>query len=166
MCASKLLEGTVCESLDNFTSEVGHLNDNQWGFRQGRSTEGLLIYLTETWKKAVDHGKVVGVVFVDFQKAFDTVSHSFLRYKLQAMGLTGSALNWMSSYLKDRKQFAVVNGCNSQSKAVECGIPQGSLLGPRLFTYYANDLPDAISEGELAMYARYNSVQKGGGLPW
>lgn len=69
MCASKLLEGTVCEALDNFTSEVGHLNDNKWGFRQGRSTEGLLIYLTETWKKAVDHGKVVGVVFIDFQKA-------------------------------------------------------------------------------------------------
>jgi hypothetical protein len=86
---------------------------------------------------------VVGVVFIDFQKAFDTVSHSILDYKLEAMGITGDLLNWTISYLKNRKQFAVVNGGNSQIKEVSCGVPQqGSLLGPR-FSYYIHDLPDA-----------------------
>ena len=66
----KVLEGLVCDALDNFTTEIGHRNDNQWGFRRGRSTEGLLIYLTETWEKAVNNGDVVGVVFIDLQEAY------------------------------------------------------------------------------------------------
>ena len=60
-----------------------------------------LIYLTETWKTAIDNRKVVGVVFIDFQKAFDTVSHNILIYKLQAMGLSGDVLKWLTSYLKE-----------------------------------------------------------------
>lgn len=150
---SKLLEATVCEGLDDFISDKGLLTNNQWGFRQGRSTEGLLIYLTETWKKALDNKQIIGTVFIDFQKAFDTVSHSILRYKLEAMGMTGDLLNWMISYLTNRRQFSAVNGCISQTKTVGCGIPQGSLLGPRLFSYYINDLPNVITEGQLVMYA-------------
>ena len=78
---SKLLQGLVCEGLDSFTTDTGQLNDNQWGFRQGRSTEEILIHRTETWKTALDNGNVVGVVCIDFQKAiFDTVSHEILIY--------------------------------------------------------------------------------------
>ena len=62
-----------------------------------------------------------------------------------------TALEWIRDYLKDRKQFAVVNGCKLQLNAVKCGIPQGSLLGPRLFSF--SDLPDRIKEGEIDMYA-------------
>lgn len=82
---SKLLERVVCEVVDNFTADMGHLTDNQWCYRQGRSTEGLLIYLTETWKKALNNRQVIGTVYIDFQKAFDTVSHEILMYKLQGM---------------------------------------------------------------------------------
>ena len=121
--------------------------------RKGRSTDEIVIYLTETWKTALDNGKVVGVVYIDFQKAFDKVSHEILIYKLQAMGLSGDMLKWFVSYLKERKQFAVVNGSSSQTKAVTCGVPQGSLLGPRLFTYYINDLSDSITEANLDLYA-------------
>ena len=85
---SKLLEGLVCEGLDSFTTDTGQLNDNQWGFRQGRSTEELLIYLTETLKAALDNRNVVGVVYMDFQKAFDKVPHEILIYKLQAKGFS------------------------------------------------------------------------------
>ena len=82
-----------------------------------------------------------------------SVSHSILDLKLQALGMTGSALEWIKDYLKDRKQFAIVNGCKSELNDVNCGIPQGSLLGPRLFPVYVNDLPDQIKEGEIDMYA-------------
>ena len=69
------------------------------------------------------------------------------------MGLSGDILEWMTSYLKDRKQFTVINGCSSQTRPVTCGLPQGSLLGTRLFTYYINDLSDSITEGNLELYA-------------
>ena len=67
---SKLLEAIVCEGLDRFSSDTGLLSNNQWGFRAGRSTEGILIHLTETWKQALDNRRVVGVVYIDFQNGF------------------------------------------------------------------------------------------------
>ena len=81
----------------------------------------------------LDNRLVVGVVYIDFQKAFDTVSHTILRYKLEAIAITGDRLNWMISYLTNRKQV--------------------SLLGPRFFSNYVNNPPDAVTEGELALYA-------------
>ena len=74
------------------------------------------------------------------------------------MGFSGHLLQWMVSYFKDRKQFAEVTGCSSQTKPVTCGDPQGSLLGPRLFTYYINDLSDSITEGNLELYADYTTL--------
>ena len=69
------------------------------------------------------------------------------------MGFSGDLLKWMVSYLKDRKQFAEVNDFCSQTKPVTCGVPQGSLLGPRFFTYFINDLSDSVTEGNLELYA-------------
>ena len=75
--------------------------------------------LQQTWQKAFDNRKVVDVVYIDFQEAFfDTVSHEILICKLQTMGFSGDLLQWMVDYLKDRKQFAEVNGCSSQTKPV------------------------------------------------
>lgn len=108
----KLLEGLVCEGLDNFIIDTRQLNDKKWGFWLGKSTEELLIYLTETWKSALDNRKVVDVVYIDFQKAYNTVSHNILIYILQAMGFSGNLLMWMVSYLEDRMQFAKANGCS------------------------------------------------------
>ena len=92
-------------------------------------------------------------------KAFDTVSHTILKYKLEAIGITRDLLNWMISYLTNRKQFAIVNGCTSQTKNVCCRVPQGFLLGLRFFSYYVNNLPDAVTEGELAMYRCMQTIQ-------
>ena len=68
---SKFLEGQVCKIIDAHLDDTEILNNNQWGFRKIKSTEGLLLNLTENWKKALDEGKVIGVLFVDFKKAFD-----------------------------------------------------------------------------------------------
>ena len=137
----------------SFLIENGLSNENQWEFIKGRSTEGLLTHLAERWKIALDNGSVVAVVFIAFKRAFDCVSHSILDMTLQALGFSGSAVEWIRDYLEDRKQYAVVNGCKSQCNAVKCGIPQGSLLGPRLFSFYVNDLPGQITKGEIDISA-------------
>ena len=79
----KLLEGQVCEIIDKHLENNELISDKQWGFWKGRSTEGLLLQLTEEWKSQIDRGYVVGIIFIDFQKAFDTVSHDVLFHKLQ-----------------------------------------------------------------------------------
>jgi len=93
------------------------------------------------------------VIFIDIRKAFDTISHELLPLKLQAVGIMGNSYNWILDYLKDRSQFTTVNGSSSSTKPINYGVPQGSLLGPRLYSIYVNDLPDAVTEGEVEMYA-------------
>ena len=65
----------------------------------------------------------------------------------------GDSYNWIVDYLKDRSQYTTINGSSSSTKPINYGVPQGSLLGPRLFSIYVNDLPDAVTEGEVEMYA-------------
>ena len=83
---SKILEGIVCDSIDNHLEMIGLIHSNQWALKK-ESTESLLLYLTETWKKGIDTGYKIGVLFVDFRKAFDTVHGNILKSKLSAVGV-------------------------------------------------------------------------------
>ena len=85
----KLLERVVCKSLDDHIISNSILTDRQWGFRRGYSTESLLLHLTESWRIALDTGHKVGVLFIDFRKAFDCVDHIILAEKLKAVGVSG-----------------------------------------------------------------------------
>ena len=150
---SKLLEHQVCFIIDEFLNESSLKSPSQWGFTRGLSAEGMLLTMTDRWKMDLDKGMLVGAIFVDFRKAFDSISHNILSLKLQAVGLSGNLHEWLMHYLKDRYQSTVVNGCSSDLDQVQYGVPQGSLLGPRLYTIYVNDLPDAITLGDVLMYA-------------
>ena len=92
-----------------------------------------------------DKGNFVGMVLLDLQKAFDTVNHQILLQKLQAIGVNNSSLQWFQGYLSGRTQLVDIAGTYSPLKAVTCGVPQGSILGPLLFSIYVNDLPSVVA---------------------
>ena len=129
------------------------MTPNQWGYKKDISSETMLLYLTEKWKSTLDDKKVIGALFIDFRKAFDTVCHSILNHKLHAMGVSGAINELLMNYLKDRSQYAEMNGEISELTAVDIEVPQGSIIGPHLFAIYVNDLPTAVQVGELQMYA-------------
>ena len=98
-----------------------------------------------------------------FQKAFDSVNKDILKRKLQASGFCGALYDWMCDYPSQRMQYADVYGKTSTIREIEFGVPQGSLLGPRLFSIHANDLPDSITRGELVMFADDTTIFCTGG---
>ena len=116
----------------------------RFGFRKKHSTNHALIDITETIRQALDNKKFACGVFVDLQKAFDTVNHDILIDKLEHYGIRGTANNWFASYLKNRSQFVSTLGFDASIKPVAHGVLQGSVLGPLLFLIYINDLHSAI----------------------
>ena len=121
------------------------LSANQFGFRSGRSTEDQLLIFYGNIVKWVDKGLIVDVIFMDFSKAFDRVSHSLLISKLRLLGFDGKLVDWIESFLVGRTMSVSVSGKLSSVRNVSSGVPQGSVLGPIMFLIYVNYITREIN---------------------
>ena len=149
----KIFEKLVHNRLTSFLLKHNLFYNKQFGFRKSHSTNHALITLTEKIKQALDNGQFSCGVFIDLQKAFDTVDINILLRKLELYGIRGKCNQWFHSYLTDRRQYVRVNGKNSGFKQIFYGVPQGSVLGPHLFIIYINDLPNALIHSESTLFA-------------
>src|SRR6218665_1480677 len=142
---SKLLKRVVSVQLTDYLSSAGLLPGHQSAYRKFHSTETALHKVATDLIEAIDAGDHALLGLLDLSAAFDTVDHGVLVERLaRPYGLRSTALDWLRSYLLDRRQSVFYDGVSSSVRSLVCGVPQGSVLGPLLFLLYTADV------GELA----------------
>ena len=134
--SSKVLERVAHNQLVEFLTSKNKLTVHQSGNKRLHSTETLGILFTNHLYEAIDTKKLIGVLMLDLNKAFDSIQHAALLNKLRVLGLTDEALSWVKSYLDDRQQQVFINSSLSTPITIIHGVPQGSILGPLLFNLY------------------------------
>lgn len=151
---SKILERLINLRLVKYLEDKHLLSPNQFGFRRNRSATDAVHDLTTHIARNLDSGNKCVGVFLDFKKAFDTVSIPILLQRLESLGIRGTQLELFTSYLSERKQCVVIDGHPSSYLPIEYGVPQGSILGPTLFLVYINGLCSLnLPECKIISYA-------------
>ena len=143
--ACKLMEYVIKCQLMSYLLERSLLSKKQHAFIVQHSTVSNLLECTRDWTIALNSRQSVDIVYVDYQRAFDSVVHNKLLAKLTCFGVSGKLLGWLAAFLSSRSQRVVIENSNSKSIPVVSGIIQGSVLGPVLFILYINDVSDVIT---------------------
>ena len=163
----RLIEKAIHSQLRYFIDSTGLLHVNQHGFRTGKSTGSAIFNYVKNLYNSLDNTHTTIATYIDYKKAFDTVSHDILLKKLSLYGFSKNIIEWFSVYLSKRRQCTIVNGYKSEFKTVNFGVPQGSTLGPTLFIIYVNDLFNhpGLDDSKILMYADDTVVFTAGSDP-
>ena len=155
----KIIEKLIRDAIVDSLEKQGLFHKDQHGFRYGLSCCTQLLEVMEVWTRWFDLGLPWDAIYTDFSKAFDSVPHERLLRKVEAYGIQGNLLKWIRSFLSSRRQRVVLGGKLSSWQNVTSGIPQGSVLGPILFTIFINDMPEAV-ESHMKLFADDAKIYK------
>ena len=157
---SKLIEKVVAKQITTHFKKHNLLEKFQSAYRPLHSTETALLRVSNDILRAVDDKRCVFLVLLDLSAAFDTIDHSILLKRLKRqLGVNGTALQWFESYLTCRTQCILIDGEKSSSKQLTCGVPQGSVLGPLLFSAYLSELGHVIREYDMSFHTYADDTQ-------
>ena len=141
---SKVLERVVAAQLVGYLDQHHLLHPQQHAYRSHHSTTTAMLAMYDTWVEAAEHGKIAGVTMIDMSAAFDVVDSSILLAKARLYGVTRDTEQWLWSYLTGRTQCVTIGGATSSTLPLEAGVPQGSILGPALYSLFTSDFPEVV----------------------
>ena len=157
---SKLLENKVSSQHDKHLNSSGYVEKFQSAYKKGHSTETAILKVQSDISSALDRRTVVVMVQLDMSAAFDTVNHNILLERMKSeFGLSEKVISWFASYLNNRIQHVVVYGARSVSVGLNHGVPQGSVLGPKLFSMYPYPLGSITSRHGLKCHIYADDTQ-------